>query len=353
MPKIVSIGTALPPHKILNEEAKMFAKKLFSSNFPEIDRYLSIFDHTSIEQRFLSQPVEWFADEQSFSERNRLYCETAVELGENAIRDCLKKTGISAEEIDQIVFVSTSGISTPSIEARLVHRLQMREDVLRTPIWGLGCAGGVAGLQRAFQFAKANARSKVLLLAVELCSLTFRKQDLSKSNLVATSLFADGAAAVLVVGDEVETSAPSPHYVAGASRLWPDTLDIMGWKVKDDGLQVVFSRDIPSFVRTEAAPFTKKFLEDSLLDLEQIRAWIFHPGGRKVLEAYQDALHLLPDHLADSYAVLRQYGNMSSVTVLFVLKNVWLKGLPEGSYGLMSALGPGFTSELVLLRWER
>lgn len=355
MPRILSVGTAVPPYEVQQEEAKDFARGLFGDVFSDIDRLLPVFDHASIQKRRLSRPREWFEKDHPFSERNEIYVETACRLGEEAVRRCLDSVGVSPDQVDHLYFVSTSGLSTPSIDARLVHRLGMSSHVKRTPIWGLGCAGGAAGLARACEYARAFPESRVLLLTVELCSLTFRRNDHSKSNLVATSLFGDGAAAALIAGDRAQIPrVPSlrPRMLDTMSTTWPDSLNVMGWEVTDDGLKVVFSRDIPTIVQKEVRPVVDRFLRRSGLSLEEMDRIIAHPGGMKVLKAYEQALNL-PDRALDhARSVLSDFGNMSSATVLFVLERELQGSHAPGTYGLLTALGPGFSSEWMLLRWE-
>jgi alkylresorcinol/alkylpyrone synthase len=225
----------------------------------------------------------------------------------------------------------------------------MRKDIRRTPIWGLGCAGGAAGLSRAFEFTRAFPDKRALVLALELCSLTFQKNDLSKSNLVASSLFADGAAAVLVSG--AGTGAVGPAIVGTRSTLWYDSLDVMGWEINDQGMKVLFSRDIPSIVRTCVLPNVLEFLSGYGLSLPDLKHIIAHPGGAKVLDAYRETLQLSNGKLDIARSVLRRYGNMSSPTVFFVLDEYLRSGsIRPGDYGLVTALGPGFSSEMLLVR---
>ncbi|TCS96949.1 type III polyketide synthase [Hazenella coriacea] len=355
MSRVISVGTAVPQYVIAQDEARQFAKQIFEGSFSNIDRLLTIFENTAIHKRRFSQPISWFEQERTLSERNQAYMETACQLGEEAIQQCLDAAGIAPQEIDHIIFVSTTGIATPSIDAYLINQLEMNSHIKRTPIWGLGCAGGVAGLSRAYEFTKAFPDSKVLLLAVECCGLTFRRNDSSKSNLVATSLFADGAAAVLVVGDEVDLSQSvnAPRIVQSMSTIWSDSLGVMGWEVMDDGLKVLFSKDIPTIVRSHVKPVVDQLLTNRQLHIEEIEHFITHPGGMKVIQAYQEALQVPMEKFTHAHSVLNEYGNMSSATVLFVLKRELEQGHRAGSYGLMNALGPGFSSEMILLKWEK
>jgi alkylresorcinol/alkylpyrone synthase len=353
LPVITSIGTAVPPYIIRQEESREFARNLFADSFKDIDRLLTVFESAQIEQRHFCTPLDWFATTPSWEEKNRLYIENAVRLSAEAARRCLEKAGLTPQDIDMIVFVSSTGISTPTIDARLFNQLGLRSDIKRLPVWGLGCAGGAAGLARGFDLAKAHPQSKVLIIAIELCGLTFLNGDRSKSNLIAASLFADGAAAVLLYGDEAaaEAGIQGPQVLGSRSNLWPDSLDVMGWDVQNAGLKVIFSKDIPTIVETKIRPVTEAFLSDWNLTLADITRVIAHPGGMKVLKAYEEALSLTPDALRHARDILRTHGNMSSCTVLFVLERELQDPHRKGEHGLLMALGPGFSSEQVLLKW--
>lgn len=351
MPRIVSVGTAVPPYEVAQDTARQFAQEMFSHAFRDIDRLLPVFDHAKIGTRYFSVPFDWFKREHSLREKNDTYIEVACDLSTEAIENCLAHAGLTAQQIDHLIFVSTTGISTPSIDAYLANRLNMAPHLKRTPIWGLGCAGGAVGLSRAYDYVKAFPQDRVLLVAVELCSLTFQRSDLSKSNLIATSLFADGAAAALVSGDDVQsTSTNEPSILATMSTLWKETEDVMGWALKDNGLNVIFSKHIPTIVQTLMRPNMEQFLATEQLTIEQIDRFITHPGGMKVIKAYEDALHLPPDQTAPAKDILARYGNMSSASVLFVLEQIMQEAQP-GEYGIMTALGPGFSSEQLLLKW--
>ncbi len=346
---ISAVASAAPPFRVGQEVARNFSRALFQEAFPDIDRLLPVFQNTNIQHRYFSVPPEWFESEHSFAEKNRLYVEAALDLGKTAISNCLQRAGLEPQQVDHIIFVSTTGLATPSIDARLINLLKMRSNVRRTPIWGLGCAGGVAGLSRAYEYTAAFPRERVLVLALELCGLTFQRNDLSKSNLVATSLFADGAAAVLVSG--CEAGDRGPRILSSRSTLWYDSLDVMGWEVNDNGLKVLFSRDIPTIVRDMVLPALMDFLAACGIGLEQLQHIIAHPGGTKVIEAYEQALGFENGKMDRAREILRRFGNMSSPTVLYVLEDFLQDGavLP-GEYGLMTALGPGFSSEMILIR---
>jgi alkylresorcinol/alkylpyrone synthase len=347
--RIRSVATAVPRHRVGQQVAQQFCRSLFHATFPDIDRLLPVFSNALVENRYLSVPVEWFETDHSFAERNVHYIETALELGEEAISSCMRNADLTPKDIDHLIFVSTTGLATPSIDAHLINILKLRPNVRRTPIWGLGCAGGVAGLSRAHEYTVAFPHERALVLALELCSLTFQRNDLSKSNLVATSLFGDGAAAVLVSG--AETGDAGRRILASRSTLWYESLDVMGWDINDRGLKVLFSRDIPSIVRSLALPALLEFLSSQGLALHDLMHIIAHPGGAKVIEAYEQALGLPEGKMDRARAVLRKYGNMSSPTVLFVLEDyVRAQAIRPDEYGLITALGPGFSAEMMLIQ---
>ncbi|MGH6719409.1 MAG: type III polyketide synthase, partial [Alphaproteobacteria bacterium] len=276
-----------------------------------------------------------------FAERNDLYLRHAVELAARAADRALGDAGLDYAGIDAIVAVSSSGIATPSLDALVMERRPFRRDVERLPVFGLGCAGGVLGLARAAALSLARPGSRVLLLVVELCGLTFRRADRSKSNLIASALFGDGAAAAIV-----STAGGGPRLTAWGEHTWPDSLDIMGWSVADDGFGVLFSRDIPALIRRDFRSVAGNFLARHGLSFELIDVFLCHPGGAKVVDALEHALGLAPDALEDSRAVLAEFGNMSAVTVLFVLA----RALGRGRAGrlLLSTLGPGFTAAFLV-----
>jgi alkylresorcinol/alkylpyrone synthase len=346
---IRSVASAVPGHCVGQQVAQQFCRALFHEAYPDINRLLPVFSNALVQDRYFAVPGEWFETNHTFAEKNQLYIETALELGQAAISACLQRAGLGPGDIDHLFFVSTTGLATPSIDARLINLLKLRPDIRRTPIWGLGCAGGVAGLSRAYEYTLAFPRERALVLAVELCGLTFQRNDLSKSNLVATSLFGDGAAAVLVSGSE--TGDPGPKILCSRSTLWYETLDVMGWDINDQGLKVLFSRDIPSVVRLLVLPALLEFLETQTLSLQDLNHIIAHPGGAKVIEAYEQTLGLTDGKMDRARDVLRRYGNMSSPTVLFVLEDyMQTQAIGRGEYGLVTALGPGFSSEMVLIQ---
>jgi len=309
----------------------------------EIVRLLPMFGNTGIETRYSCVPIEWYENLHDWPERNQVYLDSAVALLEAAARRGLERAGRLPEDIDAIVAVSTTGIATPSLDALLMERMNLRRNVQRLPIFGLGCAGGTIGLARAAAVARTNPGSLVLFLVVELCALCFRRDDFSKSNIVATALFGDGAAAALISSD-----GNGAKIVAGGEYTWPDSLDVMGWEVTNEGLKAIFSRDIPELVTTKLNEVVVEFLARHGLTLRDIDSFICHPGGAKVIDALESAFELETGSLRSARDVLREYGNMSAATVMFVLERAIADPTPWNR-ALVTALGPGFTAGFTLL----
>ena len=304
--------------------------------------------------RYLALPLTAYRELTTFARRNEAWTRAAVDLGEAAVREALRLSGLSPADVDQIFFVTTTGVATPSIDARLVNRLGLRRDVRRSPLFGLGCAGGAAGISRASDVLAAFPDQVAVLLSVELCSLTLQMDDLSIPNIISSGLFGDGAAAVVLTGGNCDPEGPQggPAVVATGSAFYPDTERIMGWDVVDSGFKVVLSSRVPEVVRQNVRSDVDRFLTKNGLDRSAIRHWIAHTGGPRVLEAFEEALALPEGALARSWRSLRETGNLSSASVLFVLAELLSSGEPaEGDRGLLMAMGPGFCSELVLLEW--
>lgn len=348
-PKVLSVATALPPHRIGQAEVKEFARGMFSEAFRDIERLTPIFDNVTVENRYFCVPLAWFESDHTFPEKNALYVEHALGLSAKAARRALDRAGTEPEDIGAIFFVSTTGLATPSLDSKLIFELGLSGHVRRVPIWGLGCAAGAAGLARAAEYVRLYPEEKALLVGVELSGLTFQRGDRSKSNLISTSLFADGAAAVVVGGPERD--APGPELLGGYSTTWPETEEVMGWEIVETGLKVRLSKSVPDIVRAKLRDNLTDACESLGLDFDGLKHFVLHPGGAKVLDAFEEVLGLEPGDLTFSRSVLRDFGNMSSVTVLFILERFlesdeWEDGDP----GVLSAMGPGFSSEHVLFR---
>lgn len=340
--RIGAVATAFPPYVLDQNEVVMRAREMFAPDVPGFERFTDAYRNAAIETRHSCVPIEWYAQQHPFSERNELYIENAVDLLAEVSEKLFDDAGIQASDVDGLVVVSTTGVATPSLDALLLERLPFRRDVQRLPIFGLGCGGGVTGLARAAQMAMTRPDSRVLFLVVELCGLTFRVNDTSKSNVIATALFGDGAAGALL-----GCGLDGPAVEAWGEHTWDDSLDVMGWEIGDDGLGVLFSRDIPHLVRTKLGKPAKKFLERQGLTVRDIVRHACHPGGAKVLDALEELYELPPGGLETARAVLRDNGNMSAATAMFVLAET-LKDNEPGHW-LMSALGPGFTATFALL----
>lgn len=343
-PKIVGIGTAVPEYCITQQEIKEYVTMLF--DMIHLPRLLPVFDNAGIERRHLAQPLEWYSSAHSFAESNAVYEKAALQLAEKAARQALDRARIPAAAIGAIIFVSSTGIATPTIDSKLIPRLGLSLHTVRLPLWGLGCAGGAAGVARAAEVAQTMPAKAVLCIAVELCSLTFQRNDCSKANIVGTGLFADGAAAVVLAAE-----GEGPAICGSVSTLFDNTQDVMGWDVVESGLKVRFSKDIPAIVSRYMPDLMEYACQLWQVEHREVGHYIVHPGGPKVIEAYQASLDIQPGKLADAYEVLAQFGNMSSATVLFVLDRYLRRQPASGQYGVMASLGPGFCAEQVLFQW--
>ena len=344
-PVMRSLVTATPPHQVTQAQVREAARTLFP-RMAARQTLLDAFDNARIETRSLARPLDWYLDPRGFGEKNATFLTEARALTERVARQALADAQLAPADVDAVVMVTTSGLSTPSLDAWLIERLGLNRHAARLPVWGLGCAGGAAGLARAADLVRAGHR-RVLFVAVELCSLTLVRGDESKSNFVGTALFSDGAAAAVVTAPDVPGPAPRLALHGAYSTLIEDSEDIMGWDVVDDGLKVRFSRDIPTLVQGMMRENVAQALGAHGWTRDDVRHFVVHPGGVKVIAAYEAALGLPGGALDAGRAVLRDYGNMSSVTVLFVLEET-LRGDPHGR-GLLSAMGPGFSAEHVLL----
>ncbi|WP_240376073.1 type III polyketide synthase [Bacillus piscicola] len=351
MAVIEHVVTEDAPYEVSQEETVHIVRQLFGDHFRDIERLLQVFENGRITRRYLAAPLTWFQEDRGLEEKNELYIEESVRMGGRAVERCLTETNTAKEDIDAIFFVSSSGMATPTIDARIMNQLGLPAHIKRIPLWGLGCAGGAAGVSRAHDYLLAYPHAKVLVLCIELCSLTFQKNDHSKSNLVGTSLFADGCACVLMSGNAEKQNEVRPRTVDVQSTLMPHSEDVMGWDVKDGGLHVVFSRSIPAIIESWLKPNVEQFLKQLGKKEQDIDHFVAHPGGKKVLQAYEQALAFSQEKTAPSQRILSSYGNMSSPTVLYVLKEIMESGPESGEQGLLTALGPGFSSEMVWLEW--
>ena len=346
-PVLRSLATGTPAHHTPQTEVRAAAKQLFP-RMAARRGMLEVFDNAQIDTRALARPLEWYSQPHGFGEKNDVFLSEARELLCKLAQQALAQAQVAPEEVDAVVMVNTSGLSAPSLDAYLIEHLGLNRHAVRLPLWGLGCAGGAAGLARAADLVRAGYK-RVLYLAAEFCSLTLLLGDESKSNFVGTALFADGGAALVVTAPEVAGPAPLAQLCGAYSTLIEDSADIMGWDVVDDGLKVRFSRDIPTLVGSMMRQNVSEAAASLGWSREDLQTYVVHPGGVKVVAAYEEALGLPTGALDTSRDILRQYGNMSSVTVLFVLQAT-LQRSPRGK-ALLSAMGPGFSAEHVLLEF--
>ena len=347
--RIASVGTAFPKNYYSQEALSANLKQHWAKRHHNLERLDQLHQNVLVGGRHLALPIDEYLKLDSFSDANDAFIRVAVDVGAEAVQNTLEPLGMTLRDVDHVFFMSTTGIATPSIDARIFNRLGVRSDIKRTPVFGLGCVAGAVGITRAADYVRAFPDQMALVLSVELCSLTLQRKDLSIPNIIASGLFGDAAAAVLVVGAECEPSGPS--VVATQSIFYPDTERVMGWDIKQEGFQVVLSADIPNLVKGVVRENVDNFLEAQELNLSDIETFVCHPGGPKVLEAFQQALEI-DDALSITWDSLKRVGNVSSASVLTVLGETLRSRSPApGSYGILMAMGPGFCSELVLLQW--
>ncbi len=349
--KIASIGTAFPTNEYSQQEltdALLAGWK--KRRYFNLDRLRLFHQNLLVGSRRFCITIEELAELEGFKARNEAYVTHALDLGEKALLNALEAVGLKPDQVDHLFFTSVTGIAVPSIDARLINRLKMKPTIRRTPLFGLGCLGGAAGIARAADYVKAYPDQIAVLLSVELCSLTMQKDDWSISNIVGTGLFGDGAAAVVIAGRNVDLKGP--QILKTLSSFYPDTERIMGWDIVDEGFKIVLSPKVPNMVKTHAKTDVTRILEEANLSLKQIHHYICHPGGPKVLEALQETLKISKEQLKWSWQTLKEIGNLSSTSVLLVLKETMEMSSPQsGEYGMLMAMGPGFCSEWVLLQW--
>jgi alkylresorcinol/alkylpyrone synthase len=383
--QIASVGTAFPSHRYSQPEIAQALTDRWRNKLEEPRMVGRLFANCGVEHRFLAFPLETYPTLVGFGRTNTAWIDAAVALGEQAIHNALDPLGLTASDISAIFFASVTGIASPTIDARLINRLPFPTHVKRTPIFGLGCVAGAAGIARASDYVRAFPHQIALLLSIELCSLTWQDDDLSIANLISCGLFGDGAAAVVIAGDQAHIPAhaasnghapgnghyiptavptpaassngaapkPGPRVLATCSTFYRDTQYVMGWDICDTGFKIVLSPDVPKVVEENLRGDVDRFLGEHQLSLSDISSWIFHSGGPKVLEAMQSSLDLPPNSLEPSWKSLREVGNLSAASVLCVLEDYLAhhRGDP-GTYSILAAMGPGFCSELVLLQWE-
>ena len=342
--QLLSLATAVPPYVLETRVIAEQAAKTFSSMGNALSRLLPIYMHSEIDTRHSVCPMEWFLEPRGWPERTAKFMEGAKALFREAATRALVEANLKASDIDAIVTVSSTGIATPSIEAHMLVEMGFRVDVQRVPVFGLGCAGGMSGLSLAARLASAQPGKNVLIVVIEICTLAFRLDEMTKANIVATAIFADGAAAAVLRASE--SNGLGAVEFAG-EHTWPNTIDVMGWRVDPEGFGAIFSRDIPDLTSIHLRPAADAFLARHGLTLQDMDQFSFHPGGAKVIAALEPAFELEAGRLVNERAILKKFGNMSAPTVLFVLKEA-LKQKPTGRR-FLGALGPGFTASFMTM----
>jgi alkylresorcinol/alkylpyrone synthase len=359
--KIVGVANAMPKHRYPQKAITAALERYWGDRLEKPELLARFHSRVGVDYRHLAFPLERYAKFSSWGETNAAWFEVAQQLGERAIRDALGNAGLSRHDLNAIIVVSITGVSSPSLDARLINRMELPSDIKRTPIFGVGCVGGALGLSRAADHVLAYPDHAAVLLAVELCSLTIQRDDLSTPNLIATGLFGDGAAAVVVAGSEKiarraftsgDVRHAEPQILACKSVFYPDSEDIMGWDISEHGFKIVLSPRLGEFIQSRLAFDVDEFLGSRGLRRGDIANWVIHTGGPKVLEAVQQSLELPDREIGRSWECLRRFGNLSSPSVLLVLEDVMMNHPPEpGTLGLLLAMGPGFCAELILLQW--
>jgi alkylresorcinol/alkylpyrone synthase len=348
--RIAGAASAFPQHHYPQAVVLAALRTHWEGQIPNPRMLDQLHAHAGVDGRHLAMPLDRYFELNTFGEFNRVWIEAAQELGEQAIRRAMAQAGLELSQIGALFFVTVTGVASPSIDARLINRMHLPLNLRRTPIFGLGCVAGAAGVARAADYVRAYPDQVAVLLAVELCSLTLQREDLSPANLVSSGLFGDGAAAVVIAGADLDL--PGPQILATQSVFYPDTEDVMGWDISEKGFRIVLSREVPRVVREHLGGDVDALLAQHGFTRGDVGSWVLHTGGPKVLEATQDALGLHNGELQVSWDCLRRTGNLSSASVLCVLEEVMLRQRPApGTLGVMAAMGPGFCSEVVLLRW--
>lgn len=348
--QIASAASAFPKHYYSQKVLLDKLQEYWGEKLKNPQMLARLHRNVSVEGRHLALPPEQYFDLKTWGCANDAWIRVAQELGEQALCRALHRAGLAPGALDALFFTSVTGISSPSIDALLINRMGLSPNIKRVPIFGLGCVAGAAGISRAADYVRAYPKQAAALVSVELCSLTIQREDLSVANLISSGLFADGSAAVIVTGDGVQSLGP--EIVATRSIFYPETEEMMGWKVSEKGFRIILSPQVPTLIREHLGHDVDAFLADHGHKRSDIESWLLHTGGPKVLEATADALDLHDGQLKASWDCLRQVGNLSSASVLVVLEDVMRNCRPKaGALGILAAMGPGFCSELVLLKW--
>ena len=345
---ITSTAIAVPPNVLSLELVKEYFGRTFSLSGRRLQAMFEVLDNSRIDRRYSLFPVDYLVEPRSLTQKNSEYREHAIVLARQVAAQALARANRDASEVDMIISVSCTGFMIPSVDAYLIGEMGFRPDVRRLPITELGCAAGAVGLTRAWEYLRAHPQATVLLIAVELPTLTFQRGDVSQANLISAALFGDGVAAAVIS----HGPAKGPAILDSQSYLFPSSLDAMGFELKDSGFHIVLSREVPQLIREKIGALLDGFLSRNELTRKQIRAFVLHPGGQKLLGYMQEELGLCACQVQPSWDVLREYGNLSSASVLFVLHEWMTRGeIKAGERGFLAAFGPGFSAEMLLLQW--
>ncbi|MDX1688500.1 MAG: 3-oxoacyl-[acyl-carrier-protein] synthase III C-terminal domain-containing protein [Candidatus Promineifilaceae bacterium] len=351
---IVDVATAFPPHYYDQETLTTYLRDAFwEKGRRNVERLERFHQNMAVNGRYLALPLEQYGELHGFGASNDAWIDVAADLSERVLCKLLDRADVDPATISQLTVTTVTGVAVPTLDARLMNRLPFSPTLKRVPLFGLGCLGGAAGVARVADYLDGHPQEAAILLSVELCSLTVQPDDLSIANVISTGLFGDGAAAVLMVGEGHPLAASArPHVVASSSYFFRDTERVMGWDVTDEGFQVVLSADVPEIARDGVRPAVTAFLALHDLSLEDVSHWVAHPGGPKVIKALEEGLGLGEEGLQLSRESLAEVGNVSSASILFILRETLSRFRPSpGTYGMMLAMGPAFCAEMVLLQW--
>jgi alkylresorcinol/alkylpyrone synthase len=353
--KIASAASAFPKHYYTQKVLLDRLQDFWGDRLKNPLLLARLHRNVTVDGRYLAIPAEEYVDIKTWGQANDIWIRVAQELGEQALCRALQSAGVEPEDLGCLLFTTVTGVASPSIDGMLINRMGLPANIRRTPIFGLGCVAGAAGIARASDYVRAYPKQAAALVSVELCSLTLQREDLSVANLISSGLFADGSAAVIVTGDEFEASRPEnsgPTILATRSVFYPDTEEMMGWNISERGFRIILSTEVPTLIRKNLGRDVDAFLADNGHQRSDLKSFVLHTGGPKVLDASADALGLHNGELDASWDCLRKVGNLSSASVLCVLEDVMKNRRPEpGTLGLLAAMGPGFCSELLLLQW--
>lgn len=348
--RIAGIGSAFPKHYYDQDVLVAALKNDWRHRLPNPDILDRLDESMKVDGRYTARPIEFYENMSRWGQANDTWIEVGLEIGEQALCRALAGAGIEPRELSAIFVTSVTGIAAPSLDARLVNRMGLSRNIKRIPIFGLGCVAGAAGIARAADYVRGYPDQVAALLSIELCSLTLQRDDLSMAHLISALLFGDGAAATVVAGDELDVQGP--EILATKSVFYPNTERTMGWDISEKGFRIVLSPDVPETVLRHLGADVDEFLAEQNLSRRDVKSWVMHTGGPKVLDATAEALGLAKKDLEASWECLRNVGNLSSTSVLLVLEDVYKNRRPEpGTLSILAAMGPGFCSELVLLRW--